>query len=477
MNEPTTSDWDRLRDLCRRAALPPERVDRLEKGWSAAALGRAVTLLAGRPETLALTLARWLGPAAANALSAADGTALVIGPKPDTVQPPLGRWPGLVHGELGTRHVMAVPSAGPLNASLRSALGGLAPADQVLLVSRLSQPLSGEERRLADSLAPLAATARVVFVALPSEEGTETERAELAAYGLAQLEAHGFHGRCLGAGVWYTEGPQPADTITRLDDWLAARPDDVAAGRPVALRAALAELLADIEKAPDRQPETAMSAEEADELGRKFAHHVTDLGRRLRDLADAGEFPDADACRRFFVESLQGWLNRASLEGMLLDHVESLRPGIKSELPGQAAAAAELLRYEPPPPPPRRRPLLARGLARPLGIAAAAAVVTYAVIYLVGSPFLQGWFLIVLANLGATAAALAGFAIAGQVLREPRHEPAASEAPGPPAGPGWASTELRLTNWFNGRIRSLMPTLRQECAEIRSRFQLEGRRP
>jgi hypothetical protein len=475
-HEPTTADWDRLRALCRRAELSPERVDRLEKSWSTAPVGAAVTILAGSPETLSLILARWLGPNAAKALSAVNGAALVIGPKPETVQPPLGRWPGFVHRELGQRHIVAVPSAGPLTASLRSAVGSLAPADQVLLVSRLSQPLSCEERQLAASLSPLAATARVVFVALPSEEGTEAERAELAAYGLAQLEAHGFRGRCLGAGVWYTEGPRPVDTVATLDDWLAARPADVAAGRTAAGRAALAALLAEIEKAPDRKPETALTAEEADELGRKFAHHVADLGRRLRDLADAGEFPDTAACRTFVVESLQGWINRTSLEGMLLDYVESLRPGIKADLTGQATDIAELLRYEPPPAS-RRRPLPNRGLSRPLAIAATAGVLAYVVIYLIGSPFLQGWFLILVANLGATAAALAGFAIAGHNLPRQRHDPATAESPGPSPVPGWASAELRLTNWFNGRIRSQTLTLHQECAAFRSRFQLEGRRP
>jgi hypothetical protein len=468
---PTDADWDGLRALCRRAGLPPERVDRIQKSWSAAPAAGALTILAGSPGTLALLLARWLGKEFAAALGAVNGAALVIGSKPETVQPPLGYWPGMVRRELGAGHLLVVPSSGPVSHSLASALGGIAPADQVLLVSRLSQPLSSEERRLADSLATLAATARVVFLALPSEEGTESERAELAAYGLAQLEAHGFLGRSLGAGVWYTEGPRPGDTIARLEDWLTPRTEDVVAGRAAAGRAALGALFVELEKLPDRPPDRELSAEESDELSRKFAHAADDLGRRLRDLADAGEFPDTHALRRYAVEGVKGWLNRASLEGMLLDSVESLRPGIKAELATQAEAVAELLHHEPPPP---RRPPRDRGLLRSLVVAAVAAVVTYAIIYVLGSPFLQGWFLLVVANLGAFAAALGGLALAGRVLGVVSPPaPPRSERPDPAALPGWASAELRLTNWFNERIRARTPTLREECAAFRSRFQLE----
>jgi hypothetical protein len=476
MPQPTTSDWDRLRALCTRAGLPPERIDRLQKAQAGTPSRGATLLLAGAQGTLALLLARWLGLEAANALNAAGTAPLVIGPAPDTVQPPLGRWPTLVRRELGAAHVVAVRSAGALSASLRSALAGLGTFDGAWLVSRLSQPFSAEERQLADSLAPLAATARAVFVALPSEEGSEAERAELAAYGVAQLQAHGFHGRCLGAGVWYTEGDRPAGSIQRLGDWLTARPEEVQAGRSAAGRLALAELLAEIEKAPDRPPETALAQEEVDDLTRKFAGYVGDLGRRLGSLADAGEFADRAACRRFAADTLRGWANRTSLEGMLLDYVESARPGIKAELPSQASAAAELILFEPAA---RRtspqRGLLAPGAVRKLGIAAAAALAAFALIYGIGLVFLQGWFTIFLANLGATAAGIAAFAYAGrQAAGAPRDAPAPLE---PTTVPGWASAELQLTNWFNGRARSQTPTLRQECAAIRSQFQLEAQHP
>ncbi len=472
MPAPTSSVCNRLRALCHRAAVPPERVDQLEKAWSGAPPGEAITLLAGPPSTLTLLLARWLGLAAAKALSAAAGAPLVIGPKLHTVQPILGHWPAWVHDELKSRHVVVVPSEGTLNTSLRSDLARLGIVDQVLLVSRLSQPFSAEDRQLADSLAPLAATASVVFLALPGEEGTEAERAELAAYGLAQLQKHGFHGRCVGAGVWYTEGVRPADSIQLLDDWLVARANDVSDGRGAAGLANLAALLTDIEKAPDRPPETALLANEADELGCKFANLVADLGRRLRELAGAGEFPDLVACRQFLIESIQGWLNRPSL--VLFDYVETVRPGIKTELLAQATTAADLLYYTSVSDPPQALSRRTQELLRQLGIASAVTVATHFIIYLIGSAFLQSWFASVLANLLATAAAFAAFAAAKRSLSAPGLESIAGSPGVVPAVRGWAVAELRLTNWFNNRIRSLTATLKQECAEIRSQFHLEG---
>lgn len=473
MTEPTTADWDRLRALCQRADIRPERVDPVEKIWGVAHGCGPVIFVAGAAKTLALFLSRWIGVPAADALSGANGAPLVIGPKPETVQPPLGRWPCLTRRELGARHIVAIPSTGGLNAAIRSALAGLGTADQVLIVSRVSQPMATDERQLAASFAPLAATARVVFMALPGEEGTQTERAELGAYGVNLLEANGFRGRCTGAGVWLTEGARPADTIQKLEDWLSSeRPEDIAAGRSEAGRAALATMLSDIEKATDRLPDTALKLDEADELGSKFAHHVAEMGKRLHDLADAGEFLDSTACRKFMVDTLCSWNNKASLEGMLLDYVNTIRPGIKAELPDQATAAADLLRYEASIKS-SSTPISTGSSLRKLGIAALAAVITYIAVNLGCSPFLQPWFTTVLSNMGATAAALAAFSIAGRFMPVPITVKAAN-ASKVSVIPGWSSAELHLTNWFNGRIRSQTPTLRQECAAIRAQFNLKG---
>ncbi|HEX6371137.1 MAG TPA: hypothetical protein VF006_19620 [Longimicrobium sp.] len=474
MADPTPADWDRLRALCQRAEIPTERVDRLAASWTAPPAAGAVTLVAGAPATLALLLARWLGADTARALPADGETPLVIGPHPETVQPSLGEWPGRVNRKLG-RHLVVIPSAGPIPTKVRSSLAALGVADQLLLASRLSQPLPTDERRLAASLAPLAATARVVFVGLPSEETSPAERAELAAFGCAQLEANGFRDRCGGAGVWYTEPPRPADTVAALDAWLAERPEEVAAGRTAAGRAGLARLLADIEKAPDRQPDVELSAGDADELGRKFAHHLSVLGQRVHGLADAGEFADTAACRAFVVDTLTGWSGRASLEGMMLDYAESVRPGIRAELPAQAAAAAELLHYTPPPPPPTRRRAPGGRLLRHLALTLVVAVAVWAALYFVALPFLRPWAVTFLSNVGATAAALATFSIARRFSRAPAPTPEVPAADTARAAvKGWASAELRLTSWFNGRIRARTPTLRQECAAIRTQFSLEG---
>jgi hypothetical protein len=521
MIEPTTADWDRVRALCSRAGLLPKSVDRLEKCWSrATSFGADITLLAGSRETLALLLARWLGPDVGAALAGNKGSALAIGPKPEAVQPPVGRWPYLVRPELGQRHVMVVPSTGAVNLSLRSELEGLGVTDQLLLVTRLSQPLSSEECHLAESLAQLSATARAVFLALPSEEGTPAERAELAAYGVAQLEANGFRGRCLGAAVWYTEGTRPADTIQRLDDWLTGRPDDIAEGRLQAVRASLVALIDEIEKAPDRLPDTKLSVEDADERIRQFASHVSHLGQRLGALASAGEFPDTASCRRFMIESLEGWLHGASGAGMLLDCVERVRPGIKAELPGLASTAAELLQYEAPQPPPTPQPFSFQEELHRTGVAIGAAVLTGVIIYLVGSLLLASWLATFVSVVCAIAAFLVMFGapksfrpslqqsppmahswfsrylpkwantalgMNKQMIEhyrrlrdifQPEMRPSQQEAATtgyqqqPSAVPGWASAEVRLTNWFNSRIRCERPTLRQECVAVRSHFQL-----
>jgi hypothetical protein len=121
MIEPTTADWDRIRALCRRAGRPPERVDRMERVWSEEPSRCGFTLLAGLPKTVSLVLARWLGPVAAKALSEAEGSVLVIGPRPETIQPPIGRWPGLVRPELSPFHVVVVPTEGPLATPRRAA--------------------------------------------------------------------------------------------------------------------------------------------------------------------------------------------------------------------------------------------------------------------------------------------------------------------------------------------------------------------
>ena len=458
-------DWNRIRALCARAGISPERVDRLEKNYSGAPI-TGVTLLAGTSKTLALFLARWLGSNAAAALSAAGGAPLVIGQNPDAIQPAVGIWPGLVSYELEQRHIVAIESSGAIAATLRSAIASLGTVDQAAIISRLGQPLPADERQLIKSMATIAATARVVFMGMPSEEGTPDERTELAAYGIAQLEAHGFQGRCLGAGVWYADGVRPADTIQNVVEWLAVRADDVVAGRVAAGEAELSALLAEAEVSPDRPSDAELSIEEADDLGRKFNHHVTELGRRLKELADAGEFPNTAACRSFFVESLHGWRSRASLEGMLLDYVENARPGIKAELREQAAEASEYLSYEPTFVSPSGRPLVTSGMTKQFCAAALAAIMA----------FLQSWFVMLLSNLGSVVAALCAFAAAKESsVVSPKTMPR-DGLKSSSAILGWASAELRLTNWFNNRIRSLAPSVRQECAAIRSQLCLEPRR-
>lgn len=480
-------EWDLLRSLAGQARIAPERINVLQARWeqNGPRPGAPYTLLIGQPAVLELLLARWLGPEAAGEMAAAGDRPLVLGPQPDKVQPPLGRWPTRRQQLPG--HVLVLRAAQPLTPAQEAALASLGFLDQAILVTSLSQPLSQTEREVAGSLRAIAATLRVLIVALPSDVLSPGEQAELTDYATAQMAAQGFGtDRCTGAAIWFTEGSEKrAGALSRIEEWLTPRETDVRAGRDGMLRQALDNLLSEIEKADVQQASIDVPDEDLDHCIGQFNHHLTGLGEKMVQMAELGEFKTTEQARRFFVDAVHGWTTGQSLPATTLTYAETVRPGVKAGLAAEVEAAASLLEYVPSENAKPLSPGSTNELQAPMSLmkharsflhAILIGVVTAVALFLLATLLLAPWLALPLSLVVGIVAALLAYIFRSRSFPLPVvPSPTLSMPPQktPPALRGWSQIEQRLSTWFSSRLRHAPPSVQQECERLRAMWQLQ----
>jgi len=479
------ADWDALQALAGRVGLSAERVGMLRRRVENATPrpGSPYTLIVGRPDAgIELLLGRWLAPEAADELQKVSNRPLVIGPNPGEVRPRLGIWANWKTTAFGPGHLIALRTAGKPAADTLAQLLSLGHVDEAVLVTRLGQPLHMHERELAQALAGLAATVRVLVVGLPGEEPTDNELAEVSAFAASQMRQAGFReGRCLGAGVWFTGGPKRNGCIAEVGPFLAVNPDEVAVGRSGMIRNAIATLIADIRPKAEAMPVVVSSVaeDECDRLIRELGAYLADLGKELTRQMDKPTPLTTESLRRYAIDAIRSWGAYASIEGHWMKYVERLRPGTQASLLAEAEAAMALLEFQPGSKPVEvvapveSSPMVDRLVveAKRAGVGLVIGVVGYVVTSVLLDKELNDKVVQLLSYATLGVGAVLGYAIARPIFRVPVHVPRPEPPPVvPPALHGWVQIERRLTGWFSDNIRAKPATPVEECQALALRF-------
>lgn len=482
-----SQDWDALENAADRVGFPAERIGSLRRRLEnpPPRPGSPYTLLIGRPEAgLPLLLPRWLD-AEADLLREIGERPVVLGKTPGEVCPKLGTWGTRKGGKLAAGHLILLQTPGKPTATVLAQIASLGYLDQVLLVTRLGQPLSLKEREIARALAPLAATARVLVVALPGEETTGSESTEVSAYAQSQMRQAGFDGgRYLGTAVWFTDGKARPGTITDPGKLLALDPAVVLRGRSQMASQAFADLLRDLreraEKAPAAAPVT-IPFDEQERLVRELGSYLSDLGKELERQKTAGRVADMETLRAYARDALRGWGAYLGVEGHWMKYVERLRPGMQAAFLAEADSALELLQYEPGSAPAEAAQ---GGGALPSGLLQKAkrASVGFGsglISYLSVGALVHGDGLAQSAeNLLSSGALLVGgflgYSVSGFLFRNPRTaRPEDAEPPRPATIHGWQQVERRLLAWLGDQIRARPSSPLEEVTALSERLRLE----
>ena len=486
----TATDWDALQELGGRIGLA-ERVAalrrRLESGRNRP--GAPYLLLAGRPDAgIERLLAGWLGPEAAENLKKAGSLPLVIGPRPEEVRPRLSSWPTWRFPRLPVGHLIALRTPVLPPADVTAQLAALGLIDQMVLVTRLFMAMHERERELAEAMASLAATGRVVLIGLPGEEPTPADLAEVPAFAVHQMRLHGFDGgRCLGADLWFASdnGPAPA-TLTDPADLLQIDASTTEAGRAGMSQRAVAQLLKEVWKWILDHPEDdsvvpPVPEEERERLTRELSHFLADLGREVeRSMAERLGIGGAHV-RRFAGDAIRGWGAYTTVEGHWMKYVERLRPGLQAALVAEAQVAADCLDFRakidsaPAVAPTSPLGLLDRVIleAKRLAVGLACGLAVY---YLAGwapsmPPGVRTVVQVTLLALGG----ILGYAFGCHLFRGPVTPLKQIEevAPEPTGIQGWTQFERRLTSWFAERINTRPLSVADSCRALAGRFGIE----
>jgi hypothetical protein len=354
MTSMTTVDWDALQSLAGRVGLPTERINvvrrRLEPNL--ARPGSPYTLLVGRPNAgIELLLARWLRPEAAEALQTANDHPLVIGATPDQAQPRLGGWPMWKCSQWQSGHLIVWRTSAKPTADKLAQLSSLGYCEQMVLVTRLGQPLHAQERELARALAGLSATGRVLVVGTPGEEPTQADLAQVVAYAVNLMRRAGFNnGRCLGADVWFTGDSKPLGTTEDVGRVFSVDQRAVATGRTGMVTEVLSSLLSEIRQLaahPPCTPQAVIAEEECQRLSGELTKYLADLGRELQRQAHRRQPMTAAILQTYALDALRGWGAYTGIEGHWLKYIERLRPGTQVAFLAKAHAVMPWLEYEP----------------------------------------------------------------------------------------------------------------------------------
>jgi hypothetical protein len=491
MSAVTASDWEALERLAAQVGLPSEKVTTLRRRLEGtrARPGAPYTLLIGRPDAgIEHVVARLLEPAAVETLKASGSRPLVSGPAPEAVRPSLSSWPTLTRQAPWPGHILILRTPGVPPADVMAGLSALGGIDQVILVSRLLQAMHEREREVLLSLAPVAATARVVLVWMPGEEPTDADIAEVTAATDRQIQGRGFRGgRNLGVSILFAgEQANKPGCLTDPSEALHVNEAAVLAGQSGMAEATLSGLIHAIyRKAVESAAATppGIPPEERNRLASDLTGYLADLGRETGRAAAAHHSADTAWVRRYVLDTIRGWAAYTGVEGHWLRYVETLRPRTQAELFEIAERDIDCLEYRPA----ARRAMAADSAAEPgggggmqsrlvleakratlglfLGLAAYAAVATMLEL----PPIVD-------IAVGLSSMALGGifgYALGRKLFRGPKSAGGAlPQADEPEAGSltGWTQFERRLGGWFASIAHATATSPAESCRELARRL-------
>lgn len=367
------SEWQSLQELAEQSGFPREQVSLLR--WrteyilsleaDAAARTLPTILFVGQASVLELLLARWLGPETDAAWKQRGQHPLGI-TQSARLAIPKGRvlpWPICSSKCAAGCQIIVAGAQGKLAPTLQVQLGLFGYIDQVVVVTRLGQPLNLADRELLQSLVGLAATVRVLAVALPNEELGPSDSADLAAYAKAQTLNGGFtFGQYGGVTVWYTDGEPRPGAAANLQSLCQVAPGEVEAGRKVMVRQAQTQLAEAVCRQAASIPAmqatgptaevAAISTEEVERLAHELDGFLASVGQKLaeesvyRSRWGADQSWTNDHVRSYALDLLRGWETHTGLEGMWVRYVQRVRPAVWPALLEEARRSQSLIELE-----------------------------------------------------------------------------------------------------------------------------------
>lgn len=352
----TERDLALLSSLAAAAGIAPERVGAISRRIALggeARQGAPYVLLLGAPDAVRAIVAAAAGPQAGEKLRELRSPVAVMGRQPDAIRPLAATWPQIAAPGLAHAGLIVLPSGGPLAAATIAALASLGTIELGVLASRISQPLNQAERALAAALAGIVETMRVAFVVQRGEELSETDAAELHAYGKATLEASGYGGgrfrecRLLLPGT--ASALVGASTPAQILDPGAG---DNAPARAAAIAVSVAALAREIEANLRERPQAAGIAATPEDLAKlsgQLEQQLAGLGEGLAKLVAAGDIRDDAAARTYLLDKVDGWLTGQGLAANTMTLADKFRPGIKGAMASAAREAAASLSIIPAP--------------------------------------------------------------------------------------------------------------------------------
>jgi hypothetical protein len=491
-------DWTTLATLAKQVGLPSEQVDLLRRRIenASARRGSPFTLLAGNPKAgIELLLSRWISPEVADRLEI--NRPLVIGPEEQAVRPKFGLWSGVKSQEIVQGHLIALPTASRPQKDTLMQLASLSFIDQLVLITRLSQPFTESERELAAALNAVSATVRVLIVAVPGEEPTERDLAEVSAFAVNYMRQAGFgDGRCLGAGVWFTKGDPRDNTISDLGNFLRIDATKVIFGRDQIFRNALATLFAEIENNSTNTsvaPGVAIIPAERERLVREFSTYLSALGNKVERDVEGRRPVTKETIRDYCLDAINGWAAYIGVEGHWMKYVETLRPGAHTALLAEARSALDYVDYQEkdadrktisPSLPQENNNVVVQRIVLEAKRATVALACGLAGYWIVGSLInskvdvtgLPTFVISIINTAGFFIAAVLGYAVGSGIFRTGKirtqiHPGSESIlTPARPALRNWSQLESRLSAWFVNFMTDDSRSTREECRALAERL-------
>lgn len=378
MDRHSTADWGALERLVERVGISTGRVSSLHHAVSKARPrpGSPYTLLVGWSDgsndgALDWLVRKWIGSQAGEELKKLYGLPLIVGPDPRKVQPPLGQWPTLVSPRWKNGHLLALRVSNKVQSDVLAQIQGLGYIDQFVLVTRLGQPITAQEREIAHTFAPLASTGRVLVVGLPGEapdsalDDVKSVMGQLASYAHGQMQNSGYSSvRYMGWALWYTDSAARDGSITDITEWLVPNQQRVISGLEDMSRLAVSRLLKDViqtakdEGADIQTASVPISPAERADLISQLGRYLADLGNELDSEAIQRPAVSTQSLQTYALDAIRSWqaYSNAGAPGTWLQRVETLRPNIRSAFVEESGNAMSLIEYNralrsPPPPP------------------------------------------------------------------------------------------------------------------------------
>ena len=330
--------------LKRRAELPPQARE-----------GAPYVLLLGNRDAIRQLLGVLAGAELAKAVHESMSPVVVGGRQPQVVRPLVVTWPNFKHNGLQRDATIVLKAEDRIPEATLEALASLGTIELGILVSRLSQPVNQNERKLARGLDGVVETMRVAIIGHPAEEASSNEVAELANFVRVQMGESGFPAARLdGFLLWMGGAPAKGlpGEVAAPTDLLSFDPIRLGYNRDAALGSSLGRLLDDIEQKLESMPQPpGLPATEQDieRLLNQFDGHVEGLGNALVDLARKEDVRTTEQARSFLLDRVQSWINGQGLPAISLTLAERYRPGVKARIAAVTRAQAENIEIEPPP--------------------------------------------------------------------------------------------------------------------------------